>query len=165
MSSGSPIVRQISWLLLLLQMLVVCGIIFIWYEIGVEDFVLYGLISYVFIAFLLRSSLTIDHRRGIRKVRKEKFKEAIIDFQKSYDFLKKHVWIDKLRYFTLLSSSRISYTEMSLNNIAFCYGQIGEGKKSKEYYEKTLKEFPNSGLAQAGLRMLNSMEKKENPTH
>jgi hypothetical protein len=44
---------------------------------------------------------------------------------------------------------------MALNNIAFCYGQLGNGNLSKEYYQKTLDEFPESGLAKAALRLLN----------
>jgi len=49
---------------------------------------------------------------------------------------------------------------MALNNIAFCYGQIGQGSKAIEYYERTLKEYPDSGIAKAGLNFLNSV--KEN---
>lgn len=39
---------------------------------------------------------------------------------------------------------------------AFCYGQSGDGKRSKEFYEKTLREFPNSEIAKASLRMFES---------
>jgi len=47
---------------------------------------------------------------------------------------------------------------MGLCNIAFCYSQINNGQKAKEYYELTLKEFPDNGLAIAGLRMINSIQ-------
>lgn len=56
----------------------------------------------------------------------------------------------------MLSSSRISYTEMALANIAFCYGQLGEGAKSKEYYENILKEFPDSQIAIVSLKMFDA---------
>jgi hypothetical protein len=56
----------------------------------------------------------------------------------------------------------MSYKEMALNNIAFCYGQLGKGKLSKEYYEKTLDEFPESGIAKAGLRLINSVSTELN---
>ena len=55
----------------------------------------------------------------------------------------------------------MSYKEMALNNIGFCYSQIGQGKVSKEYYERTLKEFPDSGIAKVALRLLNSMSNEE----
>ncbi len=45
---------------------------------------------------------------------------------------------------------------MALLNIAFCYGQSGNGKRSKEYYEKTLREFSNSEIAKASLQMFES---------
>ncbi|PHQ61052.1 MAG: hypothetical protein COC08_06375 [Maribacter sp.] len=60
----------------------------------------------------------------------------------------------------------MSYREMALANIGFCYSQIGDGIKSKEYYERTLKEFPESGLAKSALKMMSAMEKnapQQNP--
>lgn len=49
---------------------------------------------------------------------------------------------------------------MALCNIAFCYGQIGEGQKAKEYYQQTLTEYPENGMAQAGINMLNLVDNK-----
>ena len=46
---------------------------------------------------------------------------------------------------------------MALANTAFCHGQMGNGQLAKEYYERALQEFPNSGIATAALRMLNAM--------
>ena len=47
---------------------------------------------------------------------------------------------------------------MGLCNIAFCYSQTGNGQKAKEYYQQTLKEYPDNGMAVAGLNMLTSMD-------
>jgi hypothetical protein len=40
-------------------------------------------------------------------------------------------------------------------------GSLGsrDGEKSKEYYEKTLNEFAESGLAKSALKLINSIEK------
>lgn len=46
---------------------------------------------------------------------------------------------------------------MGLCNIAFCYSQIGNGQKAKDYYEQALKEFPENGLATAGLNIIKSV--------
>jgi hypothetical protein len=46
---------------------------------------------------------------------------------------------------------------MALANIAFCYGQLGNGVQCRYYYEKCLDLFPDSGLATAALRMLDSV--------
>jgi tetratricopeptide (TPR) repeat protein len=115
-----------------------------------------GAIIYLTISFLVRFGVPSHHRKGIALFKKGSFMEAIPFFEKSYVFFKKNEWIDKYRYITLLSSSRISYTEMALLNIAFCYGQSGNGKESKDYYEKVLSEFPNSEIAKASLRMFES---------
>jgi Tfp pilus assembly protein PilF len=50
------------------------------------------------------------------------------------------------------------YREMALNNIAFCYGQIGDGANAKKYYLKTLEEFPGNPLATAGLALMRAAE-------
>ena len=76
----------------------------------------------------------------------------------SYGFFNKKQWIDKYRFIILLSASRISYKEMALLNIAFCYGQLGDGKRSREFYEKTLTEFPDSEMAKTALNMLNAVK-------
>ncbi|KGK28677.1 hypothetical protein EL45_19520 [Cellulophaga sp. E6(2014)] len=134
-------------------------IIFIWYLINPEKAFLYGAMTYLVISFSLRNLIPRDHRNGIKKNNAEKFEDAIPDFEKSYAFFKKNEWIDKYRFITLLSSSKMSYREMALANIGFCYSQIGDGVKSKEYYERTLKEFPESGLAKSALKMMSAMEK------
>jgi tetratricopeptide (TPR) repeat protein len=101
----------------------------------------------------LRFQIPKHHRRGIALFKKKSFSEAIPQFEKSYTFFKNNSWIDRFRFITFMSSSRISYTEMALINMAFCYGQIGDGKRSIELYEKALKEFPDSEMAKASLRM------------
>ena len=91
-------------------------------------------------------------------VKKEKYEQAIEAFQKSYSFFSKYTWIDQYRFITMLSSSKISYREMALLNIAFCYSQIYNGKNSKDYYLKTIQYFPNSEVAKASLKMIRSIK-------
>ena len=134
---------------------------YIWYILSYKEFVFNGLMTYFLIFYILKFSIAKSHRKGIQLVKKQMFEQAIISFEESYSYFNKNAWIDKYRFITLLSSSKISYKEMALNNIAFCYGQIGNGKKSKEYYERTLKEFPDSSLAITGLRMINSVKNEE----
>ncbi len=100
------------------------------------------------------------HQQGMKLVKQQKFENAISLFIGSVDFFAKHQWIDKYRFLTLLSASKMTYKEMALCNIAFCYSQIGNGTKAKEYYEQTLKEFPKNGLAIAALKMINLFEGK-----
>jgi len=157
MSSKTPTIKQISWISIIPQLIVMGIIMLLWYLINPEKAILYGTLTYLAISLSLRNLIPKDHKNGMKKVKNRNFNKAISDFKKSYEFFDKNKWIDKYRFLTLLSSSRISYKEMALNNIAFCYGQIGKGIKSKEFYERTLKEFPESGLAKAGLNILNSI--------
>jgi len=158
MSSKTPTVRQVAWISLVPQLtfmgLLICG----FFIFKSSEPVLHGTLTYLAISFGLRTFIPKDHRQGLSLVKEQRFSDAIAYFQKSYDFFSKNIWIDKYRFLTLLSSSRISYREMALCNIAFCYSQIGDGKTAIEYYTRTLNEFPDSGLAQTALRMLHSSE-------
>lgn len=158
MSSKVPTVRQTNWISIIPHLIIMGAIIFICYLINPEKAFLYGAMTYLLVSFSLRNLIPKDHRNGIKKNNSEKFEEAILDFQKSYTFFKKYEWIDKYRFITLLSSSKMSYREMALANIGFCYSQIGNGVKSKEYYQRTLAEFPESGLAKSALKMMSAME-------
>lgn len=75
------------------------------------------------------------------------------------DFFTKNGWVDKYRFITLFSASKTSYREMGLCNVAFCYSQIADGEKAKEYYKMVLSEYPDSELAKVGLRMITVLEK------
>lgn len=126
------------------------------YLAGIEPFIVVGAAVYLVISFGLRRFIPRDHRAGIALSRREMFAQALPCFERSYEFFTRHRWLDDWRFITLLSSSRISYREMALLNIAFCYGQTGEGKKSLEYYERVAREFLDSRIAEASLKMFES---------
>ncbi|QWX85407.1 hypothetical protein H0I23_07130 [Cellulophaga sp. HaHaR_3_176] len=161
MSSKVPTVKQTNWVSIVLHFIIMGLIFLVWHQIRPEETFLFGAITYLLLSFSLRNLIPRDHRKGIKNNNFEKFEEAISDFEKSYIFFKKYEWIDKYRFITLLSSSKMSYREMALANIGFCYSQIGKGIKSKEYYERTLKEFPESGLAKSALKMMSAAEKNQ----
>lgn len=157
MSSNTPIVRQTAWISMVPHFLIMGAIILIWYLVIPEKAIMYGALTYLLISFSLRSFIPRHHRKGMSHVRNQNFEDAISEFQSSYLYFSKNNWIDKYRFVTVLNSNKMSYKEMALNNIAFCYGQIGDGENARKFYQKTLDEFPDSGLAKAGLNMLNSM--------
>lgn len=161
MSSKVPTTKQVAWVSLVPHIFVLAIFILLYHLIDVESVVLYAALTFLLLSFALRNFVPKDHREGIRKNNKGKFEEALLDFEKSYLFFKKYEWIDKYRYITLLSSSKISYREMALVNIAFCYSQIGNSSKSKEYYLRTLDEFPESMMAKTALNFIDSFEKSK----
>jgi len=157
MSSKVPTVRQINRISIIPHLLIIGILIWVWNIFYPEESVFLGVATYLLISYLLRTQIPKIHRKGMKLVKSEDFEKAIPYFEKSYDFFTKHNWIDKYRFITLLSSSRMTYQEMALANIAFYYGQVGNGAKSKEYYTRTLEEFPENGLAKTSLKMLNSV--------
>lgn len=155
MSKSFPISRQISWIAIVIHLLLIV-LFFIISTIIFPGKINYSFIFFILISLLLKFSIASYHRKGIKLFKKGKYLEAIENFEKSYLFFKKNSWLDDYRFITLLSSSKISYKEIALNNMAFCYAQLGNGQKAKEFYEKTLTEFPNSGIAKAGINILNA---------
>ncbi len=117
----------------------------------------WGIIAYLILSIGLRSLITRHHRRGMSLIKRGQYAEAIPLFQQSNGFFLQYNWLDRWRYMLLLSSSRTSYREMALVNMAFCYTQIGEGKQAKALYEQALTEFPQSAIAQTALKMIETI--------
>jgi tetratricopeptide (TPR) repeat protein len=159
MSSKVPTIKQIAWISLIPQLGLLALLMAAYYYFEVEEFILYGAATYLVISYLLRTQIPKQHREGMFLVKRQDFAAAIPRFEKSFDYFTKNEWIDKYRYFILLSSSRASYKEMALINIAFCYSQIGDGDMAKKYYNKTLDLFPGSMMASTALKMIKSVEK------
>ncbi len=156
MASGKPVVRQIAWVSLAIQLLILLvAVILISFLIGsVPAAIDITMCLYLFTSIALRQLVPRAHRRGMRAFRKEQYAQAVEAFKESYSFFTRHPWIDRYRFITLLSSSRMSYQEMALVNTAFCYTQIGEGAMAQRYYKKALAQFPESEMAKTALRML-----------
>lgn len=156
MAANVPTVRQFSWISLIPQLILMGIIFYVYYLLKIGEPILIGTLTYLILSFGLRTLVARDHNQGMKFVKQQQFENAIPLFEKSVAFFTKYNWIDKFRFLTLLSSSKMTYKEMGLCNIAFCYSQTNNGQKAKEYYELTLKEFPENGLAIAGLKMINS---------
>lgn len=156
MSSNRVVVHRVAWISIAAQFILIflLAAIFHVFAVSFNDALNLALCVYLSAFILLRYLVPRDHRKGIRFYKAGNYPQAVIAFEKSYDFFMRHPWIDRYRFLVLLSSSRLSYTEMALANAAFCYAQMGDGLKAVEYYEKTLRQFPDSELARSGLNML-----------
>lgn len=150
--SKKPVVRQIAWPAVLVQCLILFLCMWFWNPELV-------LLIYLLASISLKMLIPRNHRKGISLFRAGKYEDAVKEFEKSYEFFAKHAWIDRCRFFVLLSPSQVSYREMSLLNIAYCSAQAGNGAKAKEFYEKTLAQFPGSEMAASALRMIQATEK------
>ena len=157
MSSSTPIVRQVSWLRASPPFVILFGAIAAGRLIVGPDGVMIGTLACVAYVVGSRRLIAKDHRAGIKFVKQQRFNEAIQKFTDSLAFFDRHPWVDRFRSVTLMSPSAASYREMALLNMAFCYGQLGIGEQSRRYYRQCLDRFPESGMATAAPRMLDSV--------
>lgn len=158
MASRFPIVRQESILFSIFQLIVIGALFLLLKLFSAESSFLLALLIYCLLSIILKKGIPIYHRKGMKFVKNKEYELAIMQFEKSINYFLKYEWIDKYRFLFLLSASQISYLEMAMVNVAFCYGQIGNGAKSKQLYEETLKRFPESEIALTALRMYKSVE-------
>ncbi|WLD22742.1 tetratricopeptide repeat protein [Flavobacterium dauae] len=153
-----PTINQMNWFSTIPQLIFMGILIIFYYLLNINDPILWGALTYLVLSYGLKFFFAKDHNKGIKLIKLNDYTEAINSFEKSVEYFQKNRWIDKYRFLTLLSSSNLSYIEMDLNNIAFCYAQIGNGDQAKYYYQKVLNEFPDSTLAKTALNILKSGE-------
>ena len=157
----NPVTRQFSWLMVLPLFTIFGALSAVGFVLGGSTGQLIALGGVILYILAVRKVLTRHQLAGVREVRKLRFVEAIPHFQQSFEFFSRHQWLDDWRCLTLFTASRVSYREMSLLNRAFCYGQIDEGILAMQTYEQCLALFPDSGRAQAALRLMASARQVE----
>jgi tetratricopeptide (TPR) repeat protein len=165
MGSSNTVVRQTSWLMVVPQLLVLAlcmaltGLA-LWPRLGIASASV-GAFAYLAYSFGSRWVLLRPHRNGLRLTSDGNFPEAIRSFEQSYAFFSKHGWIDRYRYLTMLTPSAISFREMALINIAYCYVQMEDWARAKHSYQSILAQFPNSQLARRALELLDNIERQQ----
>ncbi len=157
MATGTPILRQVSWLVAIPSLLVLAAAATTGQYVGGTFGMFVALACYIGYTIAVRSLVAREHRNGIRLVRRKRFSEAISHFEQSFTFFDRHRWLDAWRGIILLSSSKASYREMALLNTAFRFSKVGEGTRAADTYRRCLELFPNSGVAESALRMLESV--------
>ena len=161
-TAGKPILRQTAWTSVFLQFFIM-GVLAAGFMLFVKPYWLsfcLGVTAYLVIHFILEGCIPHNHRKGLLLCKQGNYGQAIEEFKKSYHFFCRHPWIDQYRYLALLSSSKVSYTEMALMNIVFCYAQLNDAALAKAYCQKTLEYFPDSQTAKSTLNMIASLEDK-----
>jgi hypothetical protein len=157
--------RQTSWLMVIPQLVALAACIgaaalVLWPRLGLVS-VSVGAFAYLAYSFGLRWILLRPHRQGLRLTSERNFPEAIHSFEQSYAFFSKYGWVDRYRYLTMLTPSAVSFREMALVNIAYCYVQMGDWMKAKDYYQSIMAQFPHSQLARRALELIDNIETKQ----
>lgn len=150
----TPIVRPISWTNASVTIGVLCVFVFIGIVLGGTTGALLATFAYLITAVVTRGLLTKHHLRAIKHCKRHEFEKAILEFHKSLQFFSDHEWVDRYRALTIFSAAEMSYREMGLVSLGFCHAQLGNGERSRYYYEQCLTEFPNNGMAISALRFL-----------
>lgn len=97
------------------------------------------------------------NHKALKLLKKKEYEEAIEEYIISYEFILKRKFICKLgELFLIPEGDYTSYKEITLLNIAFCYLQLKNIDKLKNYYQKILEEFPGNEEAKAMLDIINS---------
>lgn len=161
--SRTPLVRPISWPKALINLAIAVSFAFVGWLLYPKLGIPIGIFTYTVLSYVLRAVLTSHHKRGIALCKQKQFTEAIPEFERSLAFFRHHAWLDDYSAITMLSFGGMSYREMSLVSLAFCYGQLGDGTKSRTMYEQCLKEFPESGMAEAALRLMDAAANAATP--
>ena len=159
MPSSQTMIKQ-PMINYLLQIMFISILLIIYNLIGIVNPLLFSALTYLVIAFGIKAVILIYYKKGMIYYKDEEYGKAIQEFQKSFDLLMKHRWIDTYRYVAMLSS-QIPYLEMTSLNMAFCYRQIGDRTKAKELYIKTLSLFPDCEMAKDELKILDSIKAKD----
>ncbi|MBN1598772.1 MAG: hypothetical protein JW894_10790 [Bacteroidales bacterium] len=143
-SKKIPKIHKTSYTALIPQFAILLIIAFIFYLLQVPRYAIMSVAIYLLLSFYLKILIPRWHRKGIFYLKKGELEASVYAFKKSFIFFTRYQWIDKYRAFTLFSISSLSYTEMALMNIIFCYNQMGDNKKAEEH-RKILKEiFPKN---------------------
>jgi hypothetical protein len=163
MNPPVPLIRQPAWGVILLQLLALWGggIVVLISTRSFPATILYGF-AFVLYGLSAQRLFLSNHRRGVRLMKDGQLEEAIDEFEASYRYFQTHPAIDSFRAITTGSGSAVSYREMALLNIAFCYCLLGEGQKARSSYESTLSEFPKSVWANAAMTIINAIENTAN---
>jgi tetratricopeptide (TPR) repeat protein len=133
--------KDINWLSVLIQAIAITLFSWVWNQLHTTNHILNGTLTYYALSMTLRTLVPRAHRKGINAIKAEQYQDAIVHFEKSYTFFTRFPWLDRYRALILLSSSKLSYRQMALNNIAFCYSINGDRLKSIEYYHRIRAEF------------------------
>lgn len=159
-----PLVREVAWAAVGPQIVILAALIGLAHVLaGPRHGVAVGAGLFLLWSLGSRRLLAGDHRRGIALTRAGKHREAIAAYERSLAFFEQRPWLDRYRAILMLSASRMAYREMALANIAYCWGQLGEGARMKAAYERVAAEYPGNPIATAALRQIAAIEAANRP--
>lgn len=96
--------------------------------------------------------------RAWRHLKKNEYEQAISAYTDAAAFFARHAWMDQFRSVLFLSLLSPGFREVALNNIGYCYSQMGDGAGTKAAYKLMLEAFPESRFATYPLTLFRTAE-------
>jgi tetratricopeptide (TPR) repeat protein len=149
-----PVTNSVNYIALLLQSIFLILLYSAFEFSGSDEAGLWAAMTYLIVAYGLRYFVPVDHRKGMREIKQEKYLEAIECFDSSYHFFSKNTWVDRYRAFTIFSASKYTYREMAMVNKAFALACLDRKAEAKALYELCLQEYPKNAMAFYALKMV-----------
>lgn len=159
----APVVYLRSWRLLAVMAFL---LFFVW--MGVRAFGYpTGLFSAVavFLAWALgiRHWLHADYYRAIRRYRRREFEAAIPYFERAFQFLQNHRWIDDWRIVVTLSSTPFPLRSVCQHGLGICQLKLGRIDQAKSSFQQALAIAPKNWIAEGSLENIEIIENASNP--
>lgn len=151
--------KNIAWVALIPQFCIFLLLAFFFKLAQVSDPGIYAIFAFMGLSIILRL-IPSDHRKAVSAYNRGEYQAAIEHFANSYAFFTRHAWLDRTRYISLLSASKLAYKEMALLNSAYCYGQLGDVEMMKKYVKRTLEEYPKSQSAHDAMNTIVEHERE-----
>jgi hypothetical protein len=125
--------------------------------------IIYGLLSAYLICLgfvkLVRSTILKDNALGQACLNRQDFAAALEHYQRFYDLVTRHPFIDKYRYLFPNAGTSISLKEMALNNITVAQLHLNGWDAAHKVIMETLREFPESAPAKEALLEYESIKR------
>ena len=158
MPQPPPVIRQLYWPRLIPQVIAIGTLSAVaWLVLPASRLdwaIAIGAVVYLVTCRFMRLVLARDHARGMQAYRAGRFRDAIAHFEGSCRFFSAHPRLDGWRSLLFGVASHNPYRIIAIANMAYCYGQLGEGPKAAELYERVLQEVPDHAVARASLNLL-----------
>jgi hypothetical protein len=147
--------QETLWIALVARLVLLAVLCLIFYQFDQRVFFVYAFFLYLFIRYTVKYSVIPSSTfTGVKLLKEGKYEEAIPFIQKDIGYFTRRSWIDRFRFALMISSSSLSYREISLCNMAYCLLQTGKVKESKELYESILTQYPENMVVKAQLKTI-----------
>lgn len=164
-----PIARHSwKWASVILTLAILVGLIVLAYMTlfpeNLTVAIIVGAAVYFAYSQISKRVLARHHFRGMRRLQQGRYDEALGAFEQYLAFIERHPWIDRYRALVMLTAEAYSCRESAMNNIIFCYGQMGQVVDMKAWLHKLIDEYPSNVFAVTTLSLIKAIESSVDST-